>query len=108
MKHALLIPAALVAFQAQAAAPVALPITQANHASWMRSIGDMKAGEKTIAILSHDVSQGSKVIAPKGCKILGSAAKDGAGATFTSLVLPDGSQVAIEPFTIKGLLKEGE
>lgn len=108
MKSILLLPAALIAFQAQASAPLKLPITQENHKSWMRSYTNMKAGEKAIAILTCDVIQSDKIVAPKGSRIFGMVAKDSSGVTFNNLVLPEGTQVAIEPFTLKGMLKEGE
>jgi len=85
-----------------------LTITQENHHSWMRSVLDQKPGEATIAVLTKDVVQGDKVVAPKGSRIRGTVAKDGSASTFTDLMLPDGNPIAIEPFTIKGLLKEGE
>jgi hypothetical protein len=108
VKHLLLIPVALVAMQAPAQAQ-GLSITQENHHHWMRVVADQKAGEKTKAILNRDVNgEDGKVVFPRGSVLCGLAAKDGSGSTWDGLILPSGDRVVIAPFSIKGLLKEGE
>ncbi len=108
MNYLTLFPAALIGILAQAAGLVKLPITQENHASWMRCLTDMKPGKSIVAVLAQDVTTIDKIVVSKGSRIYGMVSKDGAGAAFTRVVLPDGSMLDIEPFTIKGLLKEGE
>jgi hypothetical protein len=106
MKYFLLIPAALVAIQAQAQG---LSITQENHRHWMRVTVDQHAGDKTRAILNYDVTgEDGRVVFPRGSVLHGMVAKDGSGSTWGSLVLPSGDSVVITPFLIKGLLKAGE
>ena len=116
MKHLLLIPAALVAFQAQAADSIKLPITQENHRQWMRALVKQTPGGPALAILNQDVLAAAGVKGrwkdnidiPRGSRFHGMTAKDGSGTTWDRLDLPSGDQVAIHPFTIQGLQEEGK
>jgi hypothetical protein len=99
---------------------VTLPITQENHHYWMRSYLDQRPGDKAMAVLNHDVlaPAGQKgrwkdnIDVPLGTRIYGTVAKDGSESTWTAISLPAAefpeNRVDLDPFTIKGLLKEGE
>ena len=114
MKHLVLSLAALITFQAQAAANVKLPINQENHHYWMRCVSAPIPGSTVIAILNHDVpgkGQWKKGIDfPLGSRLLGSA-KAGANekviVTFNKIVLPDSRQFDLEAISLVDL-KEGE
>lgn len=121
MKHFLLIPAALIALQPALANPDAtatyvLPISQENHSQWMRTLTKQAPGGLALAILNRDVltPTGEKgkwkdnIDIPRGSRLHGTTAQDGSGTTWDRLDLPNGDQVAVQPFTIKGLLNENE
>ena len=122
MKRLLVILAATFALHAQDYGweKVKLPVTQENHHFWMRSYVNQKPGAETVAVLNHDVlaPAGQKgrwkdnIDVPLGTRIYGTVAKDGSESTWTAISLPDiqfpENRVDLEPFTIKGLLKEGE
>jgi lysophospholipase L1-like esterase len=116
MKRRLFMLATLVAFQAWAAAPVKLPINQENHFYWIRSLSDPVPGTAAVALLNHDLPAAPQgrwdvvVDVPVGSKLLGGAAERVDGktvTTFDKLVLPDGTQLAVEPFALVDL-KEGD
>lgn len=107
MNHFILIPAALVAFQAQAVAPVKLPITQESRNTFIVFTGGLPVkGDKVMAFLRRDIkAQHGKgrwtddIDFPKGSKLMGTCPKDHA-MTFDRLILPNGDPVALAPFTV--------
>ena len=114
MKRITLIPVVLVVFQAQAAAPVKLPINQENHRYWMRCVSMPLPGATVLAILNHDVpGRGlwkKGIDFPLGSRLLGNA-KAGADekviVTFDKIVLPDSREFSLEAISLVDL-KEGE
>jgi len=71
MRHLLLLPAALVVFQAQAAERVSLPITQENHESWITPIMVLAPDQFALAKLTREFTTEAGQVLPKGTLLEG-------------------------------------